>query len=168
MKTINSFSDKADQNCFSRVMEGHQKCVGKDKPSGNLKILMYLADNYLYPTSFEDLVYASQLLQADAIKYGVEHFVSSNRSDRNGGNENIGRMSPVNHMMIINAQELMFISRRRLCGKAMKETREVWEAVVAELKKVDPIVADYCVPMCIYRGECFEPESCLLKRKESK
>jgi beta-mannosidase len=39
-----------------------------------MKILMYLADNYLYPNSFEDLVYASQLLQADAIKYGVEHF----------------------------------------------------------------------------------------------
>ena len=56
-------------NCFSRVMENHQKCK-----SGNMKILMYLADNYLYPNSFEDLVYASQLLQADAIKYGVEHF----------------------------------------------------------------------------------------------
>lgn len=39
-----------------------------------MKILMYLADNYLYPSSFETLVYASQLLQADAIKYGVEHF----------------------------------------------------------------------------------------------
>ena len=35
---------------------------------------MYLADNYLYPSSFEKLVYTSQLLQADAIKYGVEHF----------------------------------------------------------------------------------------------
>lgn len=93
-------------------------------------------------------------------KYGVEHFVSSNRSDRNGGNENIGRMSPVNHMMIINAQELMSISRRRLCGQAMKETREVWKAVVAELKKVDPIVSDHCVPMCVYRGRCHEINPC--------
>jgi thymidylate synthase ThyX len=93
-------------------------------------------------------------------KYGVEHYVSSNRSDRNGGNENIGRMSPVNHMMIINAQELMFISRRRLCGQAMKETKEVWEAVVAELKKVDPIVAAHCVPMCVYRGRCHEINPC--------
>ena len=56
-------------NCFSRVMENHQKCNG-----GNKKILMHLADNYLYPVTFETLVYASQLLQADAIKYGVEHF----------------------------------------------------------------------------------------------
>ena len=69
MKTIRAFCEEKDMNCFSRVMENHQKCK-----SGNMKILMYLADNYLYPNSFEDLVYASQLLQADAIKYGVEHF----------------------------------------------------------------------------------------------
>ena len=69
MKTIKEFCEPSDMNCFSRVMENHQKCN-----SGNTKILMYLADNYLYPNSFETLVYASQLLQADAIKYGVEHF----------------------------------------------------------------------------------------------
>lgn len=69
IKTIKTFCEEKDMNCFSRVMENHQKCK-----SGNMKILMYLADNYLYPNSFEDLVYASQLMQADAIKYGVEHF----------------------------------------------------------------------------------------------
>ena len=69
VKTIKSFCEEKDMNCFSRVMENHQKCQG-----GNKKILMYLADNYLYPSSFENLVYASQMLQADAIKYGVEHF----------------------------------------------------------------------------------------------
>ncbi|MBE6674995.1 MAG: glycoside hydrolase family 2 protein [Ruminococcaceae bacterium] len=69
MKTIRTFCEPKDMNCFSRVMENHQK-----SKSGNSKILMYLADTYLYPNSFEALVYASQLLQADAIKYGVEHF----------------------------------------------------------------------------------------------
>ena len=68
-KTIKEFCEEKDMNAFSRVMENHQKCKG-----GNKKILMYLAENYLYPTGFETLVYASQLLQADAIKYGVEHF----------------------------------------------------------------------------------------------
>ncbi len=69
VKTIDTFAKKADQNPFSRVMENHQKCKG-----GNTKILTYLADTYLYPYSFENLVYASQLLQAKAIQYGVEHF----------------------------------------------------------------------------------------------
>lgn len=68
-KTIREFCEEEDMNCFSRVVENHQKCRG-----GNKKILMYLADNYRYPISFETMVYASQLLQADAIKYGVEHF----------------------------------------------------------------------------------------------
>jgi beta-mannosidase len=35
---------------------------------------MYLADTFLYPSNFGDLLYASQLLQAESIKYGVEHF----------------------------------------------------------------------------------------------
>lgn len=69
VKTIETFCDKKDMNCFSRIMENHQKNRG-----GNKKILGYLADNYLYPNNFENLVYASQLLQADAVKYGVEHF----------------------------------------------------------------------------------------------
>ena len=69
MKTVRAFCPEEEQNCFSRTMENHQKCKG-----GNQKILMYLADNYRYPSNMEELVYASQLLQADAIKYGVEHF----------------------------------------------------------------------------------------------
>lgn len=69
IKTLREVCPEDELNAFSRVVENHQKCKG-----GNKKILMYLADNYLYPNNFETLVYASQLLQADAIKYGVEHF----------------------------------------------------------------------------------------------
>ena len=69
MKTIMEFAEEKDLNCCSRVMDNHQKCK-----NGNKRILDYISDSYLYPYSFETLVYASQLLQADAIKYGVEHF----------------------------------------------------------------------------------------------
>ncbi len=69
IKTIRSFCEEKDQNLLSRVMEHHQKCK-----TGNGKLLRYMADYYLYPSRFEDLIYATQLLQADAIKYGVEHF----------------------------------------------------------------------------------------------
>ena len=58
-------------------------------------------------------------------KLGVEHYVSSNREDRNGGNTNVTRMSPVNHMMIVNAQELLFISRRRLCKLQFPKLRRI-------------------------------------------
>ncbi len=69
-KTIETFTDDPDDmNPFSYIMEKHQRCFG-----GNGKIIKYMQQMYLYPTSFKQMVYASQLLQADAIKYGVEHF----------------------------------------------------------------------------------------------
>ena len=71
MKTIRSFAEEKDMNSFSRVMENHQKSA-----PGNKLITNALSEHYLAPYSFENLVYASQLLQADAIRYGVEYFRS--------------------------------------------------------------------------------------------
>lgn len=68
-KTVNEFALPEDQNIFSYVMEMHQRNV-----AANGKILKYISATYLYPKNFEMLLYASQLLQADAIRYGVEHF----------------------------------------------------------------------------------------------
>lgn len=69
LKTVESFTLPEDRNIFSRVMEMHQR-----NTAANGKILKYLSATYLYPKDFEHLLYASQLLQADAIRYGVEHF----------------------------------------------------------------------------------------------
>lgn len=61
----------------------------------------------------------------------------------------------------VNAQTLINISRRRLCNKASIETIEAWKLVVQTLKEnVDPIIADFLVPNCIYRGFCPEADSC--------
>lgn len=68
-KTVNAFTEPADRNIFSRVMEMHQRCG-----EGNGKIMNYLSKYYKYPTSFGILLYASQLLQMESIRYGVEHF----------------------------------------------------------------------------------------------
>ena len=46
----------------------HQRCKG-----ANGKILNYLSRTFLYPTEFGTLLYASQLLQAEAMRYAVEH-----------------------------------------------------------------------------------------------
>lgn len=67
-KTVDAFTLPEDRNLFSRVMERHQRCIG-----GNKKIIEYLSDTYKYPLSLEGLIYASQLLQAEAMRYGVEH-----------------------------------------------------------------------------------------------
>ncbi|MFR0802757.1 MAG: glycoside hydrolase family 2 protein, partial [Suilimivivens sp.] len=69
MQTVETFTEPQDRNIFSRVMEMHQR-----NTSANGKIMNYLSATYLYPKDFDQLLYASQLLQADAIRYGVEHF----------------------------------------------------------------------------------------------
>lgn len=69
MRTVESFTKEEDRNIFSRVMEMHQR-----NKAANGKILNYISATYLYPKDFNHLLYASQLLQADAIRYGVEHF----------------------------------------------------------------------------------------------
>lgn len=69
MQTVETFTEPQDRNIFSRVMEMHQR-----NTSANGKIMNYLSATYLYPKNFDQLLYASQLLQADAIRYGVEHF----------------------------------------------------------------------------------------------
>ena len=69
VKTIETFTLPEDRNIYSYVMEKHQR-----NAAANGKISSYMAQTYLYPTSFDRIVYASQLLQAQAIRYGVEHF----------------------------------------------------------------------------------------------
>lgn len=67
-KTINTVTAPEDRNIFSRVMEMHQR-----NGVANGKILNYLSQTYMYPREFGTLLYASQLLQAEAMRYGVEH-----------------------------------------------------------------------------------------------
>ena len=68
-RTVESFTLPEDRNIFSRVMEMHQRNEG-----ANGRIMNYLSKTFLYPTDFNVLLYASQLLQGEAIKYGVEHW----------------------------------------------------------------------------------------------
>lgn len=91
---------------------------------------------------------------------GQLHFVMSNREDR-GGSNTVDRLSPVNHRMMLNAQHLIDMSRKRLCYKASKETRDVMNEIRSNVSRVDPSLSKYMVPNCVYRGGyCCEPKPC--------
>ena len=68
IKTINSFAGKKDLDLCSPVMEAHQKCT-----LGNEKLLFYVAQMCRTPKSFEEMIYATQLVQAESIRLNVEH-----------------------------------------------------------------------------------------------
>ena len=95
-------------------------------------------------------------------KFGVEHFVQSQRSDRTGEDRDGKRQdAPVTHTMLANAQALISMSRRRLCKKASPETRSVWQMVRDAIRDIgEAELADAMVPECKYRGRCTEMRPC--------
>lgn len=70
MATVRAFApDPADWNLGSPMLDHHQRC-----PSGNARILYYMAQQFRLPQDFPSFVYLSQILHAEAIRVGVEHW----------------------------------------------------------------------------------------------
>ena len=93
----------------------------------------------------------------------AQPFVSTSRPDIDGKQiprEEQKKIDPVNTRLFLNAQEIINISRARLCNKAELQTRTIWNKVIEELSKTEPELAAACVPNCIYRSNCPEFKSC--------
>ena len=70
MRTVESFTQPGDRTgIFTPVMLAHQK-----NNEGNSIIHDYLAKDYPEPKDFASFLYVSQVLQAEGIKIGAEHF----------------------------------------------------------------------------------------------
>ncbi len=69
LETIRTYADEADWNMTSYVMEMHQK-----NASGNSLMVGQMLDTFRLPKDFVSLVYLSMALQAEGIRYGVEHW----------------------------------------------------------------------------------------------
>ncbi|MBQ3866637.1 MAG: glycoside hydrolase family 2 protein [Clostridia bacterium] len=67
-RTIGSFTLPEDRDIASPVMDRHQRRI-----TANSRLLGYMVDLYRVPGDFSTLIYASQLLQAYAIRTCAEH-----------------------------------------------------------------------------------------------
>ena len=83
-------------------------------------------------------------------KYGVEHYVQSQRKNADRGAER--QDAPVTHIMDINAQELIFMARKRLCHKADSVTGQIMTEICRAVIDIDPIWESVLLPAC----ECNE------------
>jgi hypothetical protein len=100
-------------------------------------------------------------------KFGIEHWVRTQRTDRTGLNrDEIPQGALVEHEIEANAQAVINISRKRLCGCASPETRAAWEAALHTLRDAEPELYAVCVPDCVYRGHCYEFKSCRYHQTE--
>jgi beta-mannosidase len=68
-KTVQTYAAPQDQNMTSYVMEHHQR-----SGSGNGLMVGQMTDTFRMPKDFPSLVYLSMVLQAEGIRYGVEHW----------------------------------------------------------------------------------------------
>ncbi len=69
LETIRTYAEESDWNMTSYMMEHHQR-----NASGNGKIINYMTAHYRLPKDFPSLVYLTQLLQAEAVRTGVEYW----------------------------------------------------------------------------------------------
>jgi beta-mannosidase len=69
IKTIREFCPKDQYDFYSPIMENHQK-----NPAGNKKIMRYMQRRFSIPNQFENRIIVSQITQAEAMEYGVEHW----------------------------------------------------------------------------------------------
>lgn len=159
------------------------------EPSENFKRKILLAEHspirlLEYDFTIEDI---RQWVTVHLVRHheGCEKFVSTQREDINeqigiiterimgllrdaglgrddwGARDYMFQGAENNMDMTCNAQAFINISRKRLCyGCASKKTREAWQLVIEMLREVDPILAEKCVPECIYRNFCPEFDRC--------
>ena len=69
IKTIRAFCHPDQFDFYSPIMNNHQK-----NAAGNKKIMRYMKRRFSIPKKFEQQVILSQITQAEAIEYGVEHW----------------------------------------------------------------------------------------------
>lgn len=95
-------------------------------------------------------------------KIGIEHYVQSQRNDRQSDydRDTAPQNMMVSHIFEVNADQIMFMANRRLCRMADPTTRYVMTLICKEIEKVNPEFTYHLKPMCEYLHECPEFVSC--------
>lgn len=94
---------------------------------------------------------------------GIEKYVKSQRDDRNNNKVPRGKKpqdAPVNVIIDLNAETLMTLMNKRLCGAATKEMQEFMLIIRKLVIETNPEFTEFLVPMCKYVHECKEFKSC--------
>lgn len=158
---ITSWTDVLNAARFTQRKEPLDK-----EPSDEFKRNMVKAEHsplrcLLYTIDFYDIPYYVSVHLVRHVH--AQPYVSTSRPDVDGTQkprEEQKKTDPVNMRLFVNAQEIIHISRQRLCNKAESETQRAWVRVLAELRRIDPILATACVQNCVYRGMCPEIKPC--------
>ena len=142
----------AGKRMVSRASEAWKKSLLKCEPSP-IRTLMFTIEMTLpYYSSVHFVRH----------KFGVEHYVTSQRNDRQDRYDR--RKAPqdaeVVHIMDINVAELINMAHFRLCSQADETTWKMMQMIVDKVCEVCPEMKEVLVPRCEYLGRCPEMFSC--------
>lgn len=62
------------------------------------------------------------------------------------------RNSPIMHSVLVNAESLINMAKKRLCHQAHPDTLRAMISIKDAVRTVDPDLVRYMVPQCVYRG----------------
>ena len=96
----------------------------------------------------------------------AQPYVGSLRNDRQTkmDGDSAPRNTPVDMILDVNAEELMVIANKRLCGQAAEKTREAVRRMCVAVQEAEPELEwhNRLVPMCVYHGGvCHEMRPCM-------
>lgn len=99
--------------------------------------------NDIYET-MDDICYGDNVYPHNAIDYEFDRVKALP--------ERFDRYAPTDLAFIINAEALINMAHKRLCGKASRETREIVFGICEEAIHADPAIEPHLVPQCVFRG----------------
>lgn len=159
------------ETSWKRALNAARRTVGKEpldkEPSDEFKYYSLMSE-HSHIKLVEWLISFKSLKQWVGVHL-LRHlfilpFIHSQREDRrklNCKRDDLPQGELNDQDFVVNAQSLINISRKRLCNRASRETREAWQAVKDKIKEQDPVMAHFMVPNCVYRGFCPEaPKNC--------
>ena len=161
VKKVTSWGDVLNSARFTQGKSPIDK-----EPSEKFKMDMIRAEHspircLVFTMDFYDIPYYVSVHLCRHVH--AQPFVSTSRPDRNGEvkpREAQLKSDPVNMRLWLNAQEIINISKVRLCNRAEAMTKRIWAEALDGLMNIDPVLAKACVPSCIHRGFCPEIEGC--------
>ena len=90
-------------------------------------------------------------------RHKFEKFISTQRTDRTGIDRNeLPQNAPVSFTGVANAQNIIDMMAKRLCFCADATTIKYAQDLKKEIYKIEPELAEVCVPACIMYGGCRE------------
>jgi hypothetical protein len=145
---------------------GRRYIIDDGKPLSDELKVRYLTSEHS-PIRYLQFIIRMHIPYCDSMEFarhknGVEHFIQSQRNDRQDKYDRYEapQGSYVTHVMVINAQELMFMARKRLCNMAAPNARKIMEMIKTAVLKTNAEFKSVLVKNCEYIHKCPEFKPC--------